>query len=243
MFLNHPNQRNPMKILIISQCTGPKAVDHPNRLTMADFQLGAVHVNAMAAALPANVHLPAGEMYTGQQHILLKRGIAVARANGIQVDLRILSAGYGLIPENQIIVPYEATFKGMTMGQLHAWARSLGVPQAFGQCIQNGYDFGMVLLGEKYLRACQIGPQATFGIKTLLLGSAAAIGHLPQLTNLRCRVAGPAEAHLLGGAGSTGIKGKIARRTLEKLAPLNPVGRTNLVNQIMNPNIDPLTLI
>jgi hypothetical protein len=54
-------------------------------------------------------------MYTGQQHKRLLAGIKEAerRVPGLDVDLRIVSAGYGLIPDSNRIAPYEATFNDM----------------------------------------------------------------------------------------------------------------------------------
>ena len=234
-----------MKILIISQCTGKKACgkNYPGQLVLADFQQGPAHVAACEAALPAAVHCPAGSMYIGDQHTLVMQGINAARAAGINIELWILSAGYGLIPEHRVIVPYEATFNDMPMEVLNAWALFLGSPATFQNLVHGAFDFGMVLLGDRYLRACTIGGHTSFGGRTLLLGTAAGIGPLVGLLNLRCRKAGPAEAHLLGGAGSTAIKGEIARLFLEKLAPLSEADRDHLVDLIMDPAIDPLSLI
>ena len=234
-----------MKILIISQCTGKKACgkNYPGQLVLADFRQGPAHVAARKAGLPAAEHRSAGTMYVGPEHILLMRGIHVARAAGIDIELWILSAGYGLISEHRIIVPYDATFNGMPMAVLDAWALALGAPAAFQNLVHGAFDFGMVLLGDRYLRACAIGGHTGFGGRSLLLGTAARIRPLIGLPNLRCRKAGPDEAHLLGGAGSMAIKGEIARLFLEKLAHSTAAGRIGLVNQIMNPAIDPLSLI
>lgn len=230
-----------MKILIISPCTRDKFFDHPNRLTMADFQNGPSVVAVRESELPMGVHSPAWAMYTGQQHTLTMKGISAARAAGIDIELWILSAGYGLIPGHRVIAPYEATFNDMGQEDLNARSLALGLPAAFTRLVQRPYDFGMVLLGADYLNAVNIGG-AVFNNTTLVLGSAAALA-VPLPNNARSRVAGAAEAHKLGGAGSTAIKGEIARRFLVELAARNAAGRTNLVGQIMNPDIDPLSLI
>lgn len=56
-------------------------------------------------------------------------GVRQARgATGIDIDLWILSAGYGLILGSQEIVPYECTFQGMKTAELREWAAYLQVP-------------------------------------------------------------------------------------------------------------------
>jgi hypothetical protein len=59
--------------------------------------------------------LPAGQLYRGRQHIQLMKGIELLRRTfGPEVvDLFILSAGFGLVPEHQPLPPYNATFSGL----------------------------------------------------------------------------------------------------------------------------------
>jgi hypothetical protein len=56
-----------MKIKIITSCTGEKALSMENQLTKADFQAGRATI-ARQEQEHAQHLLPAGEMYTGQQH-------------------------------------------------------------------------------------------------------------------------------------------------------------------------------
>ncbi len=58
-------------------------------------------------------------MYTGWQHLYLMRGVdRLRRAFGDDfVDLRIVSAGYGLIAADREICPYDVTFSKMDKAQ------------------------------------------------------------------------------------------------------------------------------
>jgi hypothetical protein len=123
-----------MRILILTTCTGAKAVAHERALTLPDFQRGAGHIAAREKEL-AGLLTPAEELYTGQQHARLMRGVRALRniplANGTPtpaVDLFILSAGYGWVPGSRELAPYECTFTGMSAAALHRWAETLGVP-------------------------------------------------------------------------------------------------------------------
>ncbi|MEH7253138.1 queuine/other tRNA-ribosyltransferase, partial [Neobacillus niacini] len=90
-------------------CTNSKIYSPEQQLNKSDFldtsilferekQLGAFKAKAK-------------DMYTGQQHLWVMEGINNLRekyGDNI-VDLAIVSAGYGLLDEDQEIVPYNVT--------------------------------------------------------------------------------------------------------------------------------------
>src|SRR5271157_6098066 len=109
-----------MRVLVVTTCTDKKAVEHEKQLTLEDFRKGKEHVTQQERFL-SHLMRPAREMYQGQQHIRLMRAIrecASTPPSTISVDLRIISAGYGLILGDRTIAPYEATFKGMRSNEL-----------------------------------------------------------------------------------------------------------------------------
>ena len=107
-----------MRVVIITSCTGEKVIHHERALTVEDFQQGATHIAAREEEL-VSLLTPAEELYSGQQHVRLMRGVRVFRQQSLTnlkkpcVALWILSAGYGLIPSTQQVAPYECTFQGM----------------------------------------------------------------------------------------------------------------------------------
>jgi hypothetical protein len=138
-------------LVVISSCTGDKAVKSPS-LALDDFSEPVRLAERERELAPSQ--RPAASMYTGFQHVYLMRGIAALRdALGPQaVDLRILSAGYGLIRDDRPICAYDVTFNDMGRAQARAWARRLAVPQAVRTAAR---DAGLVifLLGSRYLDA------------------------------------------------------------------------------------------
>jgi hypothetical protein len=155
-----------LKILILTSCTGEKAVDHPKQLTLEDFQAGAKHVAKREKEI-ADFCRAAGEIYTGEQHLRLMRGVAAMRDAGggkskNEVNLHILSAGYGVIPESRLVAPYETTFATMKTKELRDWADALKVPEDFRKTVAGKYDLGLVLLGDNYLQACNLDAAVKF---------------------------------------------------------------------------------
>lgn len=154
------------RCLVITSCTGEKRFKPDNQLTLEDFKDSAT-LQQREAEL-AEFCCPAGEMYTGMQHLRLMEGVrAVREAVGEgSLDLSILSAGYGLIPEDQKIVPYEVTFNGMKAHEVDAWSSHLNVHGDIENVLQP-YDLVFFLLGDNYLRAAAL-PFTTRPDQTLI---------------------------------------------------------------------------
>ncbi|HAG82055.1 MAG TPA: queuine/archaeosine tRNA-ribosyltransferase [Cyanobacteria bacterium UBA12227] len=147
------------RVLVITSCTGEKRYKPKNQLTLEDFKNSA-RLQKRHEKL-AQFLYPAGQMYTGVQHLRVMEGVQLLRQSlGREaIHLAILSAGYGLISEDKTIVPYEVTFNTMKGYEVNEWAKFLGISQAFERAIV-GYDLVFILLGENYLRAAFGSPRS-----------------------------------------------------------------------------------
>lgn len=141
-----------VRTLVITSCTGEKKVKPKNKLVKEDF-LNPVRLREREQEL-SDFSMPAVTMYTGKQHLRLMEGINMLRKHfGKEIiDLGIVSAGYGLIPEDKPIVPYEVTFNTMKNSEIIEWAGFLNIHNDLKVLIKN-YDLIFFLLGDKYLRA------------------------------------------------------------------------------------------
>jgi hypothetical protein len=200
-----------MKILVLTSCTGEKTRTADKPLTVADFSLGAQYVRFREAQLRPLV--PAAQLYAGQHHLRLMKGVTFARELGLEVDLHIVSAGYGLINEHRPIAPYDITFSGMPKPQLREWADHLDLPAATTTVLNGEFDLALILLGANYLEACQIGhvgaPAMAF------TGKAAG----KKLSGLRVVTVGNADAKRFH-CGLVGLKGEIGGRALTWLVTM-----------------------
>lgn len=148
-----------MNLLVVSSCTGRKATNPVGQLGLADFT-DAERLERRESELAAYVR-PASEMYTGEQHLHLMRGVARLRqAFGFSaVSVWILSAGYGLIPEFRSIAPYEVTFNDMGRPDARAWAEARRVPATLREKIAQ-HEATVMCLGDRYLDALGALPAA-----------------------------------------------------------------------------------
>jgi len=219
-----------MKILIITSCTGEKVVDSDQHLTAEDFQKGKAHVAKREKELK-DLLRTAGEIYSGDQHVKLMAGVGQARQSGHEIDLHVLSAGYGLIPEERKVAPYEITFATMKSKELREWANTLNVPEDFRKVVSAPYDFGMILLGDNYLAACNLDEKVSFGGFTLLFCGTGMAKTLPKMTNVRVVPISNPEAKRFS-CGLIGLKGELASRVLQG------IGEQSAVKNIRDPKFD-----
>jgi predicted ABC-type ATPase len=205
-----------VRFSIITSCTGEKVVVSDWQLTREDFALGQKHVAKREKEM-MDLLRTAGEIYSGEQHIRLMRGVSALRSTldsgRSTVSLHILSAGYGIVPEDRVIAPYEITFATMKSKELGEWADFLHVPQDFRKTVATPYDFGMILLGDNYLSACALDEKVTFGGPTLLFCGTGMAKKLPKLKNVRVVPISNPEARRFS-CGLVGLKGDLAARVL-----------------------------
>lgn len=206
-----------LRIVVITSCTGEKTVAAPDHLQLADFRKGPAHVAGRMKALAASL-VPAEALYSGQQHRRLMRGVvALRKAGTASVDLHILSAGYGLVPADRPLAPYEATFQGMGRAELRSWADALAVPAQFRAALAAPFDLALVLLGDDYLDACALDAQLATAGPVLMFCGAGMGRRLPRIPALRPVALGNAEARRFS-CGLVALKGELAARILERVA-------------------------
>lgn len=226
-----------MRILVITSCTGEKSVEHARKLTIADFKAGAQHMATRENEL-AELMMPAEELYSGEQQVRLMRGVRALRQHGgPDIDLWILSAGYGLVPGKRKLAPYEATFQGMKKGELRQWADQLGVPTALREVPGKPYDLGIVLLGDSYLEASKLDADLKLGGPTLLFCGGNMAKRLPKIDGMKVVPLSNAEAKRFS-CGLVGLKGELAKRLLEQIGQ-----DAGIATQVMEPAEDVLQLL
>ncbi len=196
-----------MNIRVVAPCTGKKTVRGPF-LDMDGLRRWHEGTLPDAAKWPL---IPAARLYGGLSHKRLMQGIDAYRAAGAgNVELHIVSAGMGMVDENTLIPPYEATFTGMRPAQRERWAERLGIPQRMADLMARPADLRLVLLGHEYLEVTRLS-KLPCPVPTIVLAAPSAAGLVP-----------PGALHVaLGQAHAArfhhtlvALKGELARRVL-----------------------------
>lgn len=168
-------------------------------------------------ALASHVTTPAERLYCGQHHLRLMRGVERLRGVGATVDLRIVSAGHGLVHGSTPLSPYEQTFQGRRASERNAMSIELGIPAAVRSVLASSADLTIVLLGDDYLQACGLDDEVQLGAPTLVFAAASATLALRRIPGLRV-VALSVEHTRQFAAGLVALKGEVGGRLLAALA-------------------------
>jgi hypothetical protein len=147
-------------VLIVTYCTEEKRVPwgevvsvlRERGLTVPSHD---IEKEALYREVLRNYIKPAREMYGGSFAVV--RSLAdVLRRVDKEVDVYIISARYGLIGENEPIVPYEATLKGKLKGWIRQWSARLGVENKLLKVLSSKkYDLVIVALPREYAYAVE----------------------------------------------------------------------------------------
>jgi len=91
------------------------------------------------------------DLYTGNQNRELVKGVDLLRQiEKTEVKLFIISAGFGLVEENDMLPTYDCSFSSMKKSEIQERAEWLGIPSNFKKLITSGYDLVYLALGKKY---------------------------------------------------------------------------------------------
>ena len=143
-----------MKILVITPCTAKKKYSPSNQLKPADFE-SPEQLKKRTRELK-KYETPAAKMYTGPSHTPVKEGVGALRRHEPDiVGWHIVSPGYGLLHEEDPIVPYDYDFKGLGDGEIRYRGKELGIREEIQRMLPS-YDMVFFLLGKRYVTACRL---------------------------------------------------------------------------------------
>lgn len=231
-----------MRVRILTSCTSQKAVDAPDALTAADLRREESHLSARIAALQRHA-MSAGDLYTGRQHQHLMRAVTIVRSDALKSDaldisISVLSAAFGLVPEDALLVPYDVTFSTMSRKEIAQVADRLAIPDQFRRWAVSDGDLSLMLLGEKYLQAIRPDAEIQFGSPTLIFCGPRVGQELPDWGNRVRKIALAKEEARRFRQGLVWLKGYLAATLLLGLSR-----RPDMVDRLFDRDEDPLVVL
>jgi len=139
-----------LQILIISSCTKAKKYSYTKQLNCNKFQITNDIENLVKEY--QEISCRAKLLYEGSQHKNILKGIEILR-NYLKIDFYILSAGFGIINEEEIIPAYECSFSKMKKQEIIERSIKLNISNIFKKLLSKNYDIIYLALGKKYLQA------------------------------------------------------------------------------------------
>ncbi len=141
---------NGPSILVISSCGKLKAMSHPNQPTCAS--LSNKQQREKAKRKFQKMSMDAGNLYTGEQARFIRKSLEVLRLFS-SVEHRILSAGFGLVDEKDLLPPYDCSFTNKTKKDIQIMSRNLSIPDKVKRIAKEEFELVYLALGKDYLTA------------------------------------------------------------------------------------------
>ncbi len=144
-----------LDILIIDQCSGSKYVPEGEQV----FGIDDIDNSSREALLNQDsaIGVEAGELYTGRQQESISNAVRRLRSDGHHVERYFISAGFGLVSENERLPPYEVTFSGMSVSEIRNRSDRLSIRTDLNRVLdQSDYDIVFFTLGSDYYTSIDI---------------------------------------------------------------------------------------
>jgi len=144
-----------LNILVIDQCSGSKEFPDNTSVFDADETL-----QYSREALLSRNNIPeiaARDLYTGRQQNCVRDAVRSLRSDGHNVERYFISAGFGLVAENDYLPPYEVTFSSMNVDEIRERSTELNIQEDLQHLLKNSdYDIVFFTLGKDYYTSIDI---------------------------------------------------------------------------------------
>lgn len=145
-----------MHILIIDQCSNDKSYPAGSR-TYKKEELATSRKDELLAHMDT-ANIPAQKLYAGRQQKKIDSAVASLRSNGYDVTRYFVSAGFGLVEEQEELPPYEVTFNEMSTTEIDEWTTELNLHNDITSVLsgEDPFDIIFIPLGEKYYESINL---------------------------------------------------------------------------------------
>jgi hypothetical protein len=135
-----------LNILVVDQCSNAK-----KKSTLP----GSVDSSMSRQELIEHEEVPvyrARNLYEGRQQKFISDAVDSLREGKDEVDRIFISAGFGVIDENDLLPPYDTTFADLSKDEINERSAELGIQEDLSEVLSsNTYDIIFFALGSDYL--------------------------------------------------------------------------------------------
>ena len=143
-----------LRILVVGSC-GKKKL-HQSTISPTCNDLASIDDVREWKQKPGYETTKVRNLYTGNQNRELVKGVDLLRQiEKTEVKLYIISAGFGLVEENDLLPSYDCSFSRMRKSQIQERATWLKIPSDFEELLASGYDLVYLALGKNYFQTLE----------------------------------------------------------------------------------------
>jgi len=157
-FVPHPPEidtENGLDILVIDQCSGSKEIPDDAPIFGEEETLQFSREDLLARDNVPGI--AARDLYTGRQQNHVKSAVRWLLRQGHDVDRYFVSAGFGLVAEDEYLPPYEVTFSSMNVSDIRERSAKLDIQKDLRHLLQKAdYDVVFFTLGKDYYTSIDI---------------------------------------------------------------------------------------
>ncbi len=211
-----------MRTLVVAPCSAKKRGNAPHPATAAE--LADPERRRQAEARLSAFAFPALEIYTGMHHQLVMEGVRTVwqRRGRETMDVAILSGGYGLLPADQVIIPYDVTFNEFDDQALARWTERLEIPEQVA-ALAGQYDLVFHLLSGRYLAVLDLPLAVPDSVHQIVLTGQDSLEMIPVLPNLHAFVAAGTVAARRWHVKAAHVRGFLFRRLCSQVVYHGPI--------------------
>lgn len=144
-----------MRILIVDQCSSKKrGTDRHDPLDLETIDTESRDQLVERSGVPT---YRARELYEGRQQQRISEATNMLVSAGDEVDRIFLSAGFGVVDEDESLPLYDATFADMNSSEIDSRSADLRIHEDLRTQMSNGdYDIIFFALGRDYYRSARL---------------------------------------------------------------------------------------
>ncbi|MGQ9759195.1 MAG: hypothetical protein ACUVQ5_01285 [Candidatus Methanomethylicaceae archaeon] len=92
----------------------------------------------------------ARDLFQGFFKKIMKR-VRIARSQGIGIDVYLISPRYGLLREDEVVLPHAVDMRSLTRRDLEELSKRLGIGEKLSKILQQPYDILILILKKDHL--------------------------------------------------------------------------------------------
>ena len=141
-----------LRVLVVGSC-GKKKLYNDNDQPTCHTIDGKHDISFWRRKLPESC-APARDMYIGPQQTELVKAVDLLRTiAGVEVHFIIVSAGFGILNEQDLVPPYDCSFSTMPMAEVRKRSQEQQLQASILNQTTKGFDLIYFALGKRYLAA------------------------------------------------------------------------------------------